>query len=155
MITRLWITSSGKGRGQALITNKYIIMTQETKHTGYRSKEYGIPTKRYCQCLELRDNKELIAKYREVHDEEHVWKEVIEGIRQVGILEMEIYIAGTHLVMIVDTAIDFDWNTAMAKLATLPRQAEWEAFVSEFQGCAKDATSDEKWQLMDRMFRLY
>ena len=47
-------------------------MTQETKHTGYRSKEYGIPTKRYCQCLELRDNQELIAKYREVHDEEHV-----------------------------------------------------------------------------------
>ena len=37
-------------------------MTQETKHTGYRSKEYGIPTKRYCQCLELRDNQELIAK---------------------------------------------------------------------------------------------
>lgn len=97
----------------------------------------------------------LIAKYREVHDEEHVWKEVIEGIRKVGILEMEIYIAGTHLVMIVDTALDFDWNTAMAKLATLPRQAEWEAFVSEFQGCAKDATSDEKWQLMDRMFKLY
>lgn len=81
-------------------------MTQETKHTGYRSKEYGIPTKRYCQCLELRDNQELIAKYREVHDEEHVWKEVIEGIRKVGILEMEIYIAGTHLVMIVDTALD-------------------------------------------------
>ena len=130
-------------------------MTQETKHTGYRSNEYGIPTKRYCQYLELRDNRELIAKYREVHDEEHVWKEVIEGIRQVGILEMEIYIAGTHLVMIVDTALDFDWNTAMAKLATLPRQAEWEAFVSEFQGCAKDATSDKKWQLMDRMFRLY
>lgn len=155
MITRLWITSSGKGIWQALLTNKYIIMTQETKNTGYRSNEYGIPTKRYCQCLELRDNQELIAKYREIHDEEHVWKEVIEGIRKVGILEMEIYIAGTHLVMIVDTALDFDRNTAMAKLATLPRQAEWEAFVSEFQGCAKDATSDEKWQLMDRMFKLY
>ena len=112
MITRLWITSSGKGIWQALLTNKYIIMTQETKNTGYRSNEYGIPTKRYCQCLELRDNQELIAKYREVHDEEHVWKEVIEGIRKVGILEMEIYIAGTHLVMIVDTALDFDWNTA-------------------------------------------
>lgn len=155
MTTRLWITSSGKGIWQALLTNKYIIMTQETKNTGYRSNEYGIPTKRYCQSLELRDNQELIAKYREVHDEEHVWKEVIEGIRKVGILEMEIYIAGTHLVMIVDTALDFDRNTAMAKLATLPRQAEWEAFVSEFQGCAKDATSDEKWQLMDRMFKLY
>ena len=130
-------------------------MTQETKHTGYRSKEYGIPTKRYCQCLELRDNQKLIAKYREVHDEEHVWKEVIEGIRKVGILEMEIYIAGTHLVMIVDTALDFDWNTAMAKLATLPRQQEWEDYMSIFQQCKEGDTAEDKWKMMSRIFHLY
>ncbi|MDY4625675.1 MAG: L-rhamnose mutarotase, partial [Prevotella sp.] len=40
-------------------------------------------------------------------------------------------------------------------LATLPRQQEWETFVSAFQQCAADATSDEKWQMMDRMFYLY
>ena len=33
--------------------------------------------------------------------------------------------------------------------------AEWEAFVSQFQGCSADATSDEKWQMMERMFYLY
>ena len=44
---------------------------------------------------------------------------------------------------------------AMNRLATLPRQAEWEAFVAKFQGCAADARSDEKWQPMERMFRLY
>jgi L-rhamnose mutarotase len=43
----------------------------------------------------------------------------------------------------------------MARLATLPRQAEWEAFVSKFQGCSADARSDEKWQPMERMFWLY
>jgi L-rhamnose mutarotase len=43
----------------------------------------------------------------------------------------------------------------MARLATLPRQAEWEAFVSKFQGCPAEARSDEKWQPMERMFRLY
>ena len=30
--------------------------------------------------------------------------------------------------MIVETPIDFDWESAMAKLATLPRQQEWEDF---------------------------
>ena len=68
---------------------------------------------------------------------------------------MEIYILGTRLVMIVDAPEDFDWKEAMNRLATLPRQAEWEAFVAKLQGCRADARSDEKWQMMERMFRLY
>ena len=68
---------------------------------------------------------------------------------------MEIYILGNRLVMIVETPLDFQWDEAMARLATLPRQAEWEAFVAQYQGCSADATSDEKWQMMERMFHLY
>ena len=122
---------------------------------GYTQKDYGQPTKRYVQTLELKDNPELIAKYRELHDEEHNWKEIRDGIRSVGILEMEIYITGNKLTMIVDAPLDFNWDEAMAKLATLPRQQEWENVVAEFQKCADGATSDEKWQMMERMFRLY
>jgi L-rhamnose mutarotase len=109
---------------------------------GYKVKEYKGPVKRYCRTMNLKDNPELIAEYRKRHSQEHSWKEIREGIKQVGILEMEIYILGTRLVMIVDAPEDFDWQTAMDKLATLPRQAEWEAFVAAFQGCAADAKSD-------------
>ena len=111
--------------------------------------------KRYVQFLEISDDPELMEQYRKWHSEEHHWKEIRDGIRQVGILEMEIYMLGNNLVMIVDTPADFQWEEAMNRLATLPRQAEWEAFVSKFQGCAADARSDEKWQPMERMFRLY
>lgn len=45
-------------------------------------------------------------------------------------------IVGNRLFMIVETALDFDWDTAMARLATLPRQAEWEDYVAAFQQCA-------------------
>ena len=122
---------------------------------GYTHKEYGVQTKRYVQILELVDNPELIEKYKKCHSEECVWKEVLAGIKEVGILEMEIYILGTKLVMIVDAPVDFDWDSAMARLATLPRQAEWEAYVAQFQGCSAEATSDEKWKMMDRMFHIY
>lgn len=111
--------------------------------------------KRYVQFLEISDDPELMEQYRKWHSEEHHWKEIRDGIRQVGILEMEIYMLGNKLVMIVDTPADFQWEEAMNRLATLPRQTEWEAFVSKFQGCAADARSDEKWQPMERMFRLY
>ncbi len=122
---------------------------------GYIVKEYHGPVKRYCQTLQLRDNPELIAQYRDRHSREKAWPEILEGIREVGILEMEIYIRGTLLFMIVETPVDFDWNSAMARLATLPRQQEWEDYMSIFQNAGAGATSAEKWQPMERMFHLY
>ena len=112
-------------------------------------------TKRYVQFLEINNDPELIAQYRYWHSEEHHWQEIRDGIRAVGILEMEIYMLGNHLVMIVDAPADFDWQTSMDRLATLPRQAEWEAFVARFQGCSAEARSDENWQPAERIFRLY
>ena len=129
-------------------------MNREVKK-GYPVKDFGRPTKRYVQTLAISDDPELIGLYRKCHAKENVWKEIMDGIREVGILEMEIYIHGNILTMIVETPLDFDWDRAMARMATLPRQAEWEAYVARFQGCDPDAPSDSKWQLMDRMFRLY
>ena len=106
--------------------------------------------KRYCQTLRLVDDEQLIRQYVEVHA--HVWPEIIEGQRQVGILDMQIYRRGRDLFMICDTLDTFDWDRDMARLAQLPRQAEWEAYVSQFQGCAPDAPSAAKWQLMERIF---
>lgn len=122
---------------------------------GYRQKEYGRPVKRYCQTMELKDDPLLIAEYRRRHSEEKSWKEVRDGIREVGILEMEIYIIGNRLFMIVETPLDFNWDSAMERLATLPRQQEWEDYMALFQQCREGATSNEKWQMMERMFHLY
>lgn len=106
--------------------------------------------KRYCQTLTLVDDEEMIKKYVEAH--KHVWLEVIEGQREVGIVDMQIYRRGRMLFMIMDTVDGFDFEQDMSRLAMLPRQAEWEAHVARFQGCATDARSDEKWQLMEKIF---
>ena len=127
----------------------------ENPKDGYPVQQYNGPVKRYCQTLDLRDNPELIAEYRRRHSQEHIWKEVPEGIREVGILEMEIYLLGTRLFMIVETPLDFDWDTAMARLGTRPRQAEWEDYMAEFQLVKAGMSSAEKWQMMDRIFHLY
>ncbi|MBR2301721.1 MAG: L-rhamnose mutarotase [Bacteroidaceae bacterium] len=125
------------------------------KTEGYNVQEYNCPVKRFCQTLDLKDDSRLIAEYRKRHSEGEAWSEIIDGIREVGILEMEIYIVGTRLFMIVETPVDFDWDEAMARLATLPRQQEWEDYMSEFQAAAAGTSSDEKWVMMERMFHLY
>ena len=122
---------------------------------GYQQKEYGQPVKRYCQTLDLKKDPELINRYVKAHSQYESWPEIREGIQSVGILEMEIYILGNRLFMIVETPLDFDWDEAMAKLATLPRQQEWEDYVAVFQDCRSGSTSAGKWQMMERMFYLY
>ena len=122
---------------------------------GYHVKDYGQPVKRYVQTMDLKDDPELIAEYKRRHSQAEAWPEILAGIREVGILDMQIFILGTRLVMIVETPVDFEWERAMARLATLPRQQEWEDYMAIFQQCAEGATSDEKWQMMERMFYLY
>lgn len=124
------------------------------KKAGYEVLRFPFPTKRYCQTLELKDDPRLIEEYKKRHSRKYYWLEVGEGIRNVGILEMEIYLSGTRLVMIVETTLDFDWDASFAKLEQLPRQSEWEEYMSIFQKANKTASSVEKWQLMERIFKL-
>lgn len=119
-----------------------------TKTTGQ------MPFKRYCKTLSLKDDAQLIEDYKKVHAPGAVWPEITQGMRDVGIIDMEIYILGNRLFMIMDTVSDFDHETAMAELATKPRQSEWEAYVSRFQQTSSEATADEKWQLMERIYKL-
>ena len=59
---------------------------------GYKVQTYHQPVKRYCQTMDLKNEPALIKEYRNRHSEDNAWKEILDGIRAVGILEMEIYI---------------------------------------------------------------
>ncbi len=110
--------------------------------------------KRYCKALKLENDAELIEEYKKVHAPGACWPEITQGMKDVGIVDMEIYILGNQLFMIMDTVSDFDHNSAMKELAAKPRQSEWEAYVSRFQKTSAEATADEKWQLMERIYKL-
>lgn len=110
--------------------------------------------KRYCKALQLEDDQELIEAYKKVHAPGCVWPEITQGMREVGILDMEIYLLGTQLFMIMDTVSDFDHDAAMKKLAEKPRQEEWEAYVAGFQKTSAEASAGEKWQLMERIYKM-
>jgi L-rhamnose mutarotase len=120
----------------------------------YYEKSAHSSFKRYCKTLELKNDPDLIRRYKEVHETRNGWPEIPQGIREVGIIDMEIYIDGSRLFMIMDTVPDFDHDKAMAELAEKPRQKEWEAYVSAFQKTSAEATADEKWHLIERIFKL-
>ncbi len=119
-----------------------------------RKRSVSQPTRRFCLTLDLEDNPVLIEEYRHWHMAEHIWPEIPKGIRTVGIRDMEIYLLGTRLFMVIEGKRDFDFNRQMAVLADLPRQRDWEAFVSKFQKSDPGAASAEKWKMMERIFKL-
>ncbi|NJN28326.1 MAG: L-rhamnose mutarotase [Cyclobacteriaceae bacterium] len=110
--------------------------------------------KRYCKTLKLAGNAALIEKYKKAHESGKVWPEISQGMKEVGIIDMEIYIHDTSLFMIMDTVPGFDHDQAMKTLATLPRQSEWETRMAEFQLADQQSSAGEKWQLMERIYEL-
>ncbi len=110
--------------------------------------------KRYCKTLELKADPTLMQAYKEAHAPGACWPEITRGMREVGILDMQIYRDGYRLFMIMDTVPDFDHDRAMAELAGKPRQAEWEASMSRFQAASAESTAGEKWRLMERIYNM-
>ncbi|TFD94732.1 L-rhamnose mutarotase [Dysgonomonas capnocytophagoides] len=108
--------------------------------------------KRFCQFLKL--NQETVDQYKYWHDRRNIWQEIPEGIRRAGIIDMEIYVINDTAFMILETPVDFNWDESFGKLAGYERQSEWEDFVSQFQITADGRRSDEKWELVERIFSL-
>lgn len=107
---------------------------------------------RLVKTLHLKDDEKLIAEYKETHDK--IWPEIREGIRRAGICCMDIYLLGNLAVMIVELPDDIDPEEAFARLATYPRQQEWEEYVAKFQQCGEGESSAEKWKPMTKVFEL-
>ena len=120
----------------------------------YPSKKHYKEYKRYCKTLSLEDDPQLIEAYKKVHGKGAVWPEITRGMLDIGILDMEIYIHGTRLFMIMDTVPDFDHERDMARLAAMPRQSEWENHVSRFQKTSAGTSAKDKWQSIERIYKL-
>ncbi len=92
--------------GECLFVYKSIY--NKMKEKGYEIKRYDYPVKRYCQTMDLKDNPELIAKYRKCHSKGGIMAGDKKG-NSFGryFRDGNIYRKKNHLFMIVETPLDF------------------------------------------------
>ena len=109
-------------------------------------------TKRYCLTLDLNDDPQLIAEYRRHH--EKIWPEITKSIRDAGIEDMEIYLLGTRMFMIMEVNDKFSFAAKATADAANPKVREWEELMWKFQKPLPIAKPGEKWLLMERIFKL-
>lgn len=110
--------------------------------------------KRYCKTLKLRNDPQLIAEYKKYHELGGVWPEIIRAIREVGILDQEIYLKDRDLFLILDTPPQFKYDEAMAELAVKPRHSEWQILMSNYQVFDPEKSTEPVWTLCERIFKL-
>ncbi len=108
--------------------------------------------KKFCLCLDLKDNPELLKEYDAYH--QNVWPEILESIRSAGIVNMEIYRLHSRLFMIMETDDSFSFEKKAEMDASNARVQEWEKLMWKYQQPLPWAQPGEKWLFMNRIFSL-
>jgi len=109
-------------------------------------------SRRYCLTLDLQDDPLLIAEYKRYH--EKIWPEITKSIKDEGILDLEIYLRGTRLFMILEVDDNFSLEKKAEADRRNPKVQQWEDLMWKFQKALPEAQPGEKWLSMERIFVL-
>jgi L-rhamnose mutarotase len=108
--------------------------------------------RRFCLTLDLKDDPELIAEYKKHH--EKIWPEITKSITDAGIEDLEIYLLGRRMFMIMEVDNSFSFEAKSEADRNNPKVQEWEQLMWKFQQPLAQSRPGEKWILMARIFKL-
>jgi L-rhamnose mutarotase len=108
--------------------------------------------RRFCLTLNLKGDPDLIAQYKRHHQK--IWPEITASIKDAGIVDMEIYLLGTRMFMVMEVNEQFSFAAKGEADRQNPKVREWEELMWKFQEAVPGAKPGEKWLLMERIFKL-
>jgi len=109
---------------------------------------------RLCFALDLKDDPQLIDRYRRWHAPGGPPESINRSIRAAGIIDLEIWLTGNRLFMIMEVGSDFSPEAKAAADAADPDVQAWEALMWTFQQALPWAAPGEKWVAADRIYEL-
>ena len=108
--------------------------------------------KRLCFALDLKEEEKLISEYKEYHTK--VWPEIVESIKNAGIINLEIYLVINRLFMIMEVNDTFSIEKKAIKDKYNPKVQEWEQLMWLYQKSLPTENLGEKWMLMEKIYEL-
>lgn len=107
---------------------------------------------RHCLTLDLKNDETAISEYKRYHVK--IWPEVKQSLLDAGVVQMEIYLAGNRLFMIMDVNDNFSLAAKAAADAANAKVQEWETVMARFQQELPQSTPAQKWVVMEKVFDL-
>lgn len=104
--------------------------------------------------LDLVNDADLIAAYRDWHRPGGPPAAVTRSIREAGIVEMTIWQAGDRLVMLIETTADYDPAAKAQRDAKDSEVRGWETMMDRFQKRLPFASEGTKWVAAERIYAL-
>lgn len=111
-------------------------------------------TNRYCYACDLKEDSKLIAEYKAYHAEGKAWPEITKSIKDAGIIDMQIYLTGNRMFMIMEVDETFDAEKKAKMDADNARVQEWENLMWNYQQELPWAKDGEKWIELEQIFQL-
>jgi L-rhamnose mutarotase len=111
-------------------------------------------TQRYCFSCDLKDDPKLIAAYKEHHAPGNAWPEITKSIKDAGIVDMQIFLTGNRMFMIMEVDDSFDPAKKAKMDANNPKVQEWEKLMWNYQQELPWAAPNEKWIALEQIFSL-
>jgi len=109
---------------------------------------------RHCFACDLIDDPDLMKLYKAYHEPGKVWPEIIASIKEAGIVDMEIYLTGNRMFMIMEVDESFSAERKALMDQNNPKVQEWEELMWTFQKALPWAKLGEKWVSMEQIFKL-
>jgi len=104
--------------------------------------------------LDLKNDPEAIEAYKVWHRPGGPPAAVTQSIRDAGILEMDIWLAGDRLVMVMETGPGFDPDLNAARDAENPEVQAWEVLMDRYQQRLPFAEPGTKWVAAEKIYAL-
>lgn len=114
-------------------------------------------SRRRCFALDLKDDPEVIERYKHWHRPGGPPAEVTRSLRSAGIVALDIYLVGNRLFMIMDSDPTTPPSVKSADDGSDPHVTAWEALMSELQQdlpFPKRGSAAGKWQLLEHIYSL-
>ena len=111
-------------------------------------------SRRICLACDLKDDPDLIEEYKNYHAPGNAWPEINQSIKDAGIEDMQIYLIGNRMFMIMEVNEDFDPEKKAEMDKSNPKVQEWESLMWKFQQELPWAKPGEKWIELEKIFQL-
>ena len=113
--------------------------------------------RRECLAVDLKDDPEIIERYRCLHRPGGPPAEVTRSLRAAGIAALDIYLIGNRLFMVIEFGAEYSPDAKAAADAGNPQVRAWNALMDDLQQELPFARTDPasgKWRRLDHIYSL-